>query len=173
MQLGQLITNKQYRDAIHLAIAPAIANGVFKPGQHVKHIGDGVYDKCDPWESVGIVDPFLIHPTKKNDTFWLCLKPHSITTIRHVWCHPNAPDEDGTVTDQDYALLAITAEICGRSYNGLIADMNAFADNGDWIYENSESYKDVSDWNPVWKAWERATGNQAPDNAWGPYTCSC
>jgi hypothetical protein len=85
--LGQPPGENDRRDAIHIAIAPVIASGELRPGQHVGPLPDqrfGVVDK-----PIGIVDPFLLEPVKDGQPFWLCLYPYTITSLRHVWTHPS------------------------------------------------------------------------------------
>jgi hypothetical protein len=89
-QLGQLIENgDRRRDAVHIAVVPITAETELIPGQAVglSRLNDfefaGVSEK-----PIGIVDPFLTAPVQAGQRFWLCLYPGTITSLRHVWTHP-------------------------------------------------------------------------------------
>ena len=84
--LGTIIDDKQGRDAIHIAVEPAVAGDNLKPGQHVGFRPDGTVGLAD--EHVGIVDPFLTQTVSKGERFWLLVYPRTITSLRHVWEHP-------------------------------------------------------------------------------------
>lgn len=91
VRLGQIIRGDHYRDAIHIAVAPVVAECILMPGQHV-----GIIDKeamtvgpCS--DNIGIVDPFLVNPVQKGERFYLCLYPYTITSLRHEWTHPAFP----------------------------------------------------------------------------------
>ena len=88
--LGTIITEKEKRDAIHVAVVPAIATGILKPGDHVSYV-DGKASLVG--KKVGIVDPFLPKPVKTGDRCWVLLYPRTITSLRHVWTHPDFEDE--------------------------------------------------------------------------------
>lgn len=79
------------RDAIHLAIIPAIAGECMTPGKKVM-LKDGVARLSDT-DAIGIVDPFLPEALVSGDRFWLCLFPNTVTGMRHHWSHPAFPDE--------------------------------------------------------------------------------
>lgn len=86
--LGSIIDENQKRDAIHLAVDPVIAVQKLLPGQDVGFVEGGV-GLCD--NPVGIVDPFLRRPVLAGQRFWLVVYPRKITSLRHVWAHPNFP----------------------------------------------------------------------------------
>lgn len=83
--LGTIIDASAGRDAIHLAVEPSIAAHPLRPGDHVGFIEGGV-GICE--KPVGIVDPFLKSPVLKGQWFWLVVYPRQITSLRHVWTHP-------------------------------------------------------------------------------------
>ena len=83
--LGTIIDEKAGRDAIHLAVEPAIAAQKLYPGQDVGFVSGGV-GPCD--KPLGIVDPFLKAPVQPGERFWLVVYPRQITSLRHVWSHP-------------------------------------------------------------------------------------
>lgn len=95
--LGTIIDANQKRDAIHLAVIPAVANEVLHAGQHVS-IVDGIAESQG--DTIGIVDPFLRAPVAKGQHFWLVIYPRVITSLRHVWTHPDLPDEVGAKADK-------------------------------------------------------------------------
>jgi len=84
--LGQPPGDRDRRDAIHIAIAPVTASGELRPGQHVGPLPDGRFGVVE--KPIGIVDPFLPGPVQDGQPFWLCLYPYTITSLRHVWTHP-------------------------------------------------------------------------------------
>lgn len=92
--LGKIIDGTQKRDAIHLAVEPVIAGQDLLPGDHVK-LEDGFAFDCGVGcaQSVGIVDPFIEKHIKKGERFWLVIYPRVITSLRHVWTHPDFKDE--------------------------------------------------------------------------------
>lgn len=94
--LGTIIDHTQKRDAIHLAVLPAIAGENLEPGEHVflsKTSGLAIGGlSVDP--NVGIVDPFLTVPVARGERFWLIVYPRQITSLRHVWEHPAFPESD-------------------------------------------------------------------------------
>ena len=93
-KLGQLIADPAGRDAVHVAVLPAVAGEALKPGTWV-----AIKDGKAVWSSdpVGIVDPFLRTPAvKPGETFYVLLTPGTITTLRHVWQHPRLGDEEAT-----------------------------------------------------------------------------
>ena len=92
VKLGQLIIeNDAERDAVHVAVFPAVASGTLAPGVPVRLSGGNTAVECDRYDrqSVGIVDPFLKEPVvRPGQQFWVCLYPNTVTGMRHHWCHP-------------------------------------------------------------------------------------
>lgn len=87
--IGKLIDERQQRDAVHIALAPAIAGEDLRPGMHVGlRNGSSVDDN-----HIGIVDPFISGPVMKGQRFWLFLYPNTVTGMRHEWQHPAFPQE--------------------------------------------------------------------------------
>ena len=92
--LGQILTGNEGRDAVHVAIAPAVAKEKLYPGQDV-----GADGTCAT-PHVGIVDPFLKYPVHPDQGFWIFLYPNTVTSLRHEWTHP-AFGAEGKATDAD------------------------------------------------------------------------
>jgi len=86
--LGSIIGEGEKRDAIHLAVEPAVAAHPLRPGDDVGFVDGGVGICQNP---VGIVDPFLKSPVLTGQRFWLVVYPRQITSLRHVWEHPKFP----------------------------------------------------------------------------------
>jgi|SRR5271157_1681135 len=90
--LGTIIDDTAGRDAIHLAVEPAIAGMTLRPGEDVGFLPDGTVGVCD--KPLGIVDPFLKAPVKPGERFWFVIYPRQITSLRHVWAHPQFPTRE-------------------------------------------------------------------------------
>lgn len=90
--LGTILTEPQKRDAIHLAVLPAVAGRRLMPGDHVGIDASGLATNLATPHH-GIVDPFLGCQVEKGEQFWLVIYPRVITSLRHVWAHPAFPDE--------------------------------------------------------------------------------
>lgn len=89
LKLGEVITTDQKRDAIHVAVVPAVSGErVLRGGDHVG-IADGRLMKQEPY--LGVVDPFLRTVVLENQKCWLFLYPNTITSLRHEWVHPAFP----------------------------------------------------------------------------------
>lgn len=99
--LGQIIDEKAGRDAIHLAVFPAIAGETLTPGQDVGLIADGNTASADVECPVGIVDPFLEFVVEAGQWFWLIIYPRQIDSLRHVWSHPAFPEEVASVIEKE------------------------------------------------------------------------
>lgn len=105
--LGTIIGESERRDAIHLAVEPVVAAHDLSPGQHVGLYPDGragVFDLNKrssarvadrKIKKVGIVDPFLTETVREGQRFWLVVYPRQVTSLRHVWTHPDFPAESG------------------------------------------------------------------------------
>lgn len=99
--IGNIITPAEKRDAIHLAVEPIEAGEKLWPGQDVRIVAGKAYNSVmagighDPTPYIGIADPFLRAAINPGDRFWLVIYPRKINSLRHVWTHPELPDEAG------------------------------------------------------------------------------
>lgn len=73
------------RDAVHVAVAPVLANEPLSPGDHISLVG-GRATKSG--QTIGIVDPFLEAGVHRGDKFWMFMYPETVTGLRHEWDHP-------------------------------------------------------------------------------------
>lgn len=101
--LGMLISEDEQRDAVHIAVVPAIAGETasLRPGQKCRLHSDGeTAFLANSDEAIGLVDPFLDKNVLPGQRFWLCLYPRTITSLRHVWTHPSL-DEPSPAKEPD------------------------------------------------------------------------
>jgi hypothetical protein len=90
--LGKLLGDGEgERDAVHIAVVPAVAHRPLKPGTRVGLSDNGEADALEAERAVGVVDPYLTADVQKGQRFWLFLFPGSITSLRHLWTHPAFP----------------------------------------------------------------------------------
>ncbi len=96
--LGMIHYKQEKRDAIHLAVDPVEAGCELKPGQKIGiksgvayPVGMHLNGYVIPYH--GIVDPFLPRSVKRGEKFWFVMAPRIVTSLRHVWSHPEFTDE--------------------------------------------------------------------------------
>jgi hypothetical protein len=188
LNLGQLITTPQERDAIHIAVIPATCGNAetLMPGQHV-----GFADKwCvtgnpqAPFNLIGVVDPFLTAPVQPGQRFWMFLYPNTITGLRHNWTHPAISSQGrGMGSDSerwlhDFAdsvdaeyeeMMAVAATHCegsARQYSDYLIDGGKWEGQGTpdefWTH-----FQAVTGKKP--KGWESEGRSYLP----GIFSCSC
>lgn len=177
--IGKLITTEQFRDAIHVAVAPVVAAERLASGWHVGLNSNGEASVSET--PVGIVDPFLRDSVASGKRFWLFLYPGSITSLRHDWTHPAfsgpcaQPDGNKEASRQwmtDWALKHM-----GEDYYGdgeisspdvaLARAIDAGERNHVGPYEDARDYID----NEWWNHWETITGKRGDRDAY--FSCSC
>lgn len=102
--LGTILTGTHYRDAIHIAIAPVIAQERLFPGQRIGFVKDTdttlVHRKLGK-RAIGIVDPFLTDSVNPGDQFYMFLLPNTVTGLRHEWTHPSFPNHQNHILMRD------------------------------------------------------------------------
>lgn len=96
--LGTIIGVHEKRDAIHLAVEPVTAGEMLYPRADIGIHGGKAYSLKNPRrvKALGIVDPFLTKPVKKDERFWLIIYPRQITSLRHVWSHPDFEQDEAS-----------------------------------------------------------------------------
>lgn len=190
--LGNIIDDKQKRDAIHLAVEPVVAMEMLLPGSHVTVDGRLVRGN----NGVGIVDPFLIEPVLQGQRFWLVVYPRTIKSLRHVWEHPEFPaseivkHEEEMTTDTDKVkiskewMIAYAEEINSWSYNEedgyhpvtyqeLMEAAKDYLSNG-WYWNLGSRLEGESLHSDFWYHYEIISGeNIEEDKQQSFFTCSC
>ena len=122
IQFGKIIYGYQQRDAVHVAVTPVEAGEAIDPGKWC-YLKDGKAYPHTYWrdgERVGFADPCLSERVKQGETFWLWLKPGSITSLRHNWTHPLLPEQPPT-SEQKQAAMKRMGEI-GQHIGGFSAE---------------------------------------------------
>lgn len=168
--IGKIIESPLGRDAIHIAVAPAVAGEDLDIGQHVG-ILNGVATSQTAY--IGIVDPFLRRSVGQGEQFYLFLYPNTVTSLRHVWTHPSFESEAAVSNPIILSKLWLTdiANRCGVSYERLInaIDQDDYINMGD-----NESYRDVIDdkLDDLKKHSEIVLGRPLSGVPY-PFSCSC
>lgn len=88
LKLGEILDTPQERDAIHVAVAPVIADELLKPGDHIGFIEGSTERVGRVNTTIGIVDPYLQTRVRVGERCWMFLYPNTITSLRHDWTHP-------------------------------------------------------------------------------------
>jgi hypothetical protein len=179
--LGMIITEKEGRDAIHLAVENVVAAHVLNPGDHVGFIYGGV-GRCN--NPVGIVDPFLKNSVEIGQRVWLIVYPREITSLRHVWTHPSFPSSELPESSQvdlkrdseryiaDFAselgcnyleLIEVVADAVGC--DDIYGDSLFVGDLGGGLYENIPA--------EFWRHFKTITGKELPKKLPTHFSCSC
>jgi hypothetical protein len=179
LKIGQLITEPQERDAIHMAVAPVTVAHITTAGRHCGIDADGLASEyVKPY--VGVIDPFLIGAANKGARCWLFLYPGSITSLRHEWAHPAfttiaAPASQKT--DSELWMRKWAVKHMGEDYygdGGQRSEDDAYAsaihaghEHTVGPYEDSRDHID-DEW---WTHWERITGKIGDRDTY--FSCGC
>jgi hypothetical protein len=99
--LGAIINDPSaQRDAVHVAIYPAIAAQTLYGGQDVIIVSGEAFEAATVAGSIGVIDPFLT-TVKEGERCWVFIKPNEVKNLRHEWDHP--------LLDMDIEQIANTA----------------------------------------------------------------
>lgn len=114
------------RDAIHLAVERVRGVDYLSPGEAVGFVAPGLVS-ASARKLVGIVDPFLTDGPCPGNEFFLVLFPGTVTSLRHVWEHPDIPAQQpepaisaGAPVSPSEQWLRDFAERCGLGYSTLM-----------------------------------------------------
>jgi hypothetical protein len=173
LNLGRIIEPGEVvdRDAIHVAVAPVVAEKYLRPGWHVGLKNGLATDEASP--PIGIVDPFLEEGVAPRQKFWLFLYPKTITNLRHHWTHPSFEPEPAPVNPDEQSpserWLRAFAERVGLGYFDLMSGA------GQWIQQGEHLCRGgllegqyVPD--EFWVHYEAVTGDKGEGSF---FTCSC
>jgi len=178
--LGTVIGESERRDAIHLAVEPVIAGERLYCGQHVGILDGKANTKA---KHVGVVDPFLKEGVEIGQRFWLVVYPRTITSLRHVWSHPDFADiaepqnepADSEVAKSQAWIAQFAAKI-DQTPNRLMDAAQTYLEYDDYTRDDSESYKGqgAEMWREFWRHYAVVTGKPVEDGKDDSFfTCSC
>lgn len=177
--LGTVITENEKRDAIHLAVEPVVAGCWLYPGAHIGIASDGLAYGKGP-KFIGIVDPFLTEPVKKGERFWLVVYPRQITSLRHVWTHPDIDIDHKTrpISKKEASEIWLRNFIATNDcpdYETLIAGAldNSKSWDADYLHFNGDdAHGDIPP--EFWDHIENVTERTIPNDQRAKYfSCSC
>ena len=174
--IGKLIEGESNRDAIHIAIAPVVANETLMPGQHIGFIAGSTSVVDIVPDTIGIVDPFLRRPILRGQAFYMCLYPNTVTGMRHHWSHPAFVAEvKPTQVSKATGIIEQTAAEFGLVYDEFMDTVRDFLRTGDYACEGGR-WDGQSLWgnDEFWDAYEEVTGTKVhQDDRGGVFSCSC
>lgn len=174
--LGTIIGENEKRDAIHLAVEPVIAAHNMDAGAHVGLMSDGRASELTD-KKLGIVDPFLPSGVVAGEKFWLVVYLRQITSLRHVWEHPDFPTSPDVMLAPKYGVseqwIRDFAEQLGLTYTDLMDGASDWIRWGSYLNRGGllegEHVPDV-----FWSHYETVTGEQVKESDRGTFfTCSC
>lgn len=175
------------RDAIHLAVEPVIAAELLLPGQHVGLLDDG-RASSKAGKFLGIVDPFIHGPVGPGQRFWFIVYPRQITSLRHVWTHPDFA-ETGDLPDVEPApgsdiawaeewLRNYATEI-DEGFGTLMQAADNWVESGEWFYGAMThgyrgKFEGESTHPDFWHHYQIYRGKSVdPNKQHSFFTCSC
>ena len=199
LKLGHLIEGEQFRDAIHIAVAPVTAKEKLYPGQRAGLVSGSNCEVAAArhGNGQGIIDPFLDGAVFPGERCWLFLYPQTVTGMRHEWQHPAfadtpvaaapaVPAADKPASEQwmrDFAAqhfshLSEHYDGTGRLYTAeeLIEFGKDFLlGNGRHVQQGSESLRDYANTAEFWQHFEVITGMMVPEYQRhnSPFCCTC
>lgn len=188
-RLGRLITGPAERDAVHIAVVPAMAGIHMTPGTHVgvcagepmiaapsgKYISD----------YVGIVDPFLKENLKKGDMFYIYLYPGTVISLRHHYRHPVLDAEEirqetmESLKHPAVERMKAWAKQFGTTYGETMRNTRFFLLTGkeitlDGIASLNVSTEEYPDGGTFWGDYETITNQKVPDEKKKDFfSCEC
>jgi hypothetical protein len=170
--LGEKLYGTHYRDAVHIAIIPVIAGESLATGQPVELYEEGGNTVVGSLNKhvLGIVDPFIIGGVKRGEQFYLWLTPRTITSLRHVWTHPEFPEEVKVEKNLREASTQWLETFAERKQLTIHQLLHALENNG-YVGRNEDATGEIPD--EVWEHYENATGKRPPANAPSWFSCSC
>ena len=174
--LGTIIDDKAGRDAIHIAVMPVVANEKLFSGQDIGLLADGKASGRAA-KHLGIVDPFLDTCVEKGERCWMLIYPRVITSLRHVWAHPDIADEAPsnvveTPIDQEARdEIMKLADTAGISYEEMMEYARVYQETGEYACQGGR-WEGMGAGDQFWEAYEKITGKKVADRG-GIFSCSC
>jgi len=169
---GEILVGREQRDAVHIAIAPVVADRILAGGQHIGFVKEGNTDLVGPCDNpIGVVDPFLKGYVAKGERFWMLLYPQTITSLRHDWTHPAFKPQALSVSE---AYLHSYANEVGIGYDELLQAAEDYLDAGDIYCLGNDTPGIVwSEREEFWRHYQAVTGRTVEDTEATFFRCAC
>lgn len=182
-KLGNLITDEQFRDAVHIAVAPVTAGELLVPGQRIGFTGNA-HTVGTTGKVIGIVDPFLRGEVQEGEMFYMFLLPNTITSLRHEWTHPDFEKEDelasmeptfyklkGAVAEEKW--ISDFADNIGSDYHELMVAAEEYLQSGEYLCRGGD-FEGQSIPDEFWDKYEIIKRAKVDENDRGTFlSCSC
>ena len=189
--LGKIHQFQEKRDAIHLGVEPVIAGEWLSPADSI-YLKDGKAFACPTGKGLGIVDPFLTVSVAPDERFWLVIYPRVITSLRHVWTHPELADPveiqevkatryqleeaaaliDPTVVTSRSVIQGYADEL-ERSYEELLERADDYLASGD-RWRGGDSFEGTHLGDDFWDAYDVVRNTTTARDDRGSFlSCSC
>lgn len=180
--LGRLVIGKPERDAVHVAVIACEAGEDLRPGQPVVIQAGKAVRTVAPSSyaigyAIGVVDPFLGAIVKEGETFWLMIKPGTITSLMHLWTHPAFPlDTLAKQREDDIVGRAESEEWLrhfAREYGADYHDLLKMVEDREVCFSRDFYESELPE--DFWFHIERATGKRygADHRNETTFSCSC
>ena len=175
--LGNIIGDNEHRDAIHLAVEPVEAGQFMYPGQHVK-IAEGKAYLAEPGKGLGIVDPFILGPVAVGQKFWLVVYPRKITSLRHVWTHPDLPEPGANPVENKRKSSMEWMESYAKGFRKSAEEFLDAADDyvrsGEYFYDGG-LFEGESTPEEFWDHYNNIRGTNVKFSGWDTnfFSCAC
>jgi hypothetical protein len=178
--LGTIIQTGK-RDAIHLAVEPVIAGERLWPGHDVGIVDGKATTKAT--KKLGIVDPFIKGAVPEGEMFWLIVYPRTITSLRHVWEHPDfsgyvGPDPEEVRKEQEKdESEEWLREFCHThdipAYGEVVENFLRGKSDGEYFhFSGTDASGSIPD--EFWDHMEKVTGKEIKSRQRAAYfSCSC
>lgn len=170
--LGELVDGTPPRDAIHVAITPAIVDTNLKPGTRVGVInmtaGIPLVGMIQS-NQIGIIDPFLPDYVPRGERCWVLLFPNTIIGMHHEWQHPLLVNDQIRESSKKWIENFCAEELL--DYQQLLDATENYLENGrNWnVGHSGYEFKDE-----YWLHYMIVTGKFVPENErYSFFYCSC
>lgn len=176
--IGKRIDATEGRDAIHIAMAPVVADCKLYPGQDVgfAKAGDPTRVTCLCEKFVGIIDPFLKGAVFSDQRCWLLLYPNTISSLRHVCEHPAFADKAEPdlkpLVDRSRQWMTDWAGGHGMTADAMIQAGRDYIEDGEYLCHGRD-FQDCVVPEEFWRHYEILTGEKVSYKTGSFFSCSC
>ncbi len=162
------------RDAVHVAIIPALCATDFKVGDQVliKNTEEGIVaEYCAHNNYDAVIDPYLMVDPLKGQVVWVLMRPGSILSIRHEWYHPKVQHPDKVVAAN--MRLEAFAKGIGSDVDQLLSKARSYVDYG-YHWSEGGRFEGQGLYESFWEDYQTVTGEIVAEEYQDHFfSCSC